>query len=145
MNGHLSYSKSALAMTEHFEGCRLEAYQDQGGVWTIGYGHTAGVKPGDKCDPYEALSYLIEDVQQAESIVKKYVTVSLSQGEFDALVDFVFNLGMYEFINSTLLRLLNTGDYTEAANQFDLWDHCGGKVVAGLLRRREAERQEFLS
>lgn len=145
MNENLTYSKSALAMTERFEGCRLEAYQDQGGVWTIGYGHTMGVKRGDKCTLLEAQGYLIHDLQEAEHVVQHYVSVPLNQGEFDALVDFVFNLGMYEFINSTLLKLLNKGDYAGAANQFDLWDRCGGEVVAGLLRRREAERQEFLS
>ena len=145
MNENLTYSKPALAMTERFEGCRLEAYQDQGGVWTIGYGHTAGVKQGDRCTLFQAQTYLINDLQAAEFTVQRFVTVPLNQGEFDALVDFVFNLGPKDFRESTLLKLLNTGDYIAAANQFDLWDHCGGKVVAGLLRRREAERQEFLS
>ena len=71
--------------------------------------------------------------------------VPLTQGEFDALTDFVFNCGCGAFAGSTMLRLLNAGDYQSAAGQFDLWDHAGGQVVAGLLRRREAETRELQS
>lgn len=141
----MNYSKSGLALTERFEGCKLVAYQDQGGTWTIGYGHTKGVKPGDTCTPDQAEQWLIEDTKNAEDIVNKDVIVPLTQGEYDSLVDFVFNLGGKDLEISTLLKLLNSSDYQGAANEFVKWDHVGGKEVAGLLNRRLAEKQEFES
>lgn len=137
------YSKVGLALTEAFEGVRLEAYQDSVGVWTIGHGHTRGVRPGMTCTAEQALQWLIEDTQIAVDAVNDLVDVPLTQDEFDALVDFVFNLGAPALAHSTLLRLLNAGQYHAAAAQFELWDHAGGKVVAGLLRRRRAEEQLF--
>jgi lysozyme len=139
----MQYSKSGETLTESFEGCRLSSYQDQVGVWTIGYGHTRGVGPGMLCTPAQAEAWLIEDIQWASDTVNKYVTVVITQGEFDALVDFTFNLGANNFWHSTLLKLVNKGDFTAAANEFAKWDRAGGKVVAGLLRRREAEEAEF--
>jgi len=139
------YSQTGRALTEQFEGCRLMAYQDQAGVWTIGYGHTSGVSEGMTCTQAQADSWLAEDIQWAADVVNREVEVALSQGEFDALVDFVFNAGSGNFQSSTLLRLINSGDLTDAAAQFDLWDHAGGQVVAGLLRRRQAETAEFQS
>jgi len=139
----MQYSKTAAELAETFEGCRLQSYPDIGGVWTIGYGHTSGVHPGMICTPQRAIEWLDADMKIAAACVNRYVSVTLTQNEFDALCDFVFNLGCGDFARSTLLRLLNRGEYAEAANQFDLWDHCGGKVVAGLLRRREAEEETF--
>ena len=91
----------------------------------------------------QADAQLLKDIQNAVDHVNRLVTVPLSQGEYDALVDFIFNVGSGNFDRSALLRLLNAGNYQVAAAQFDLWDHAGGKVVAGLLRRREAEKAEF--
>lgn len=142
-NQNLQYSQSGLALTESFEGVRLTAYQDQVGVWTIGYGHTSGVTPGMTCTQLQAEQWLLEDVQHACIVVRMNVSVPLTQGEFDALVDFVFNLGSGNFVSSTLLKLLNTGDYDDAAAQFPRWDRAGGVEVAGLLRRRIAEQNEF--
>lgn len=139
----MQYSKVGLALTEAFEGVRLEAYQDSVGVWTIGYGHTRGVYPGMTCTAEQALQWLIEDTQEAVDCVNAAVDVPLTQGEFDALVDFVFNLGAPAFLRSTMRRLLNAKDYHGASQQFELWDHAGGVVVAGLLRRRLAEEKEF--
>lgn len=139
------YSSAGESLTASFEGCRLAAYQDQGGVWTIGYGHTVGVKQFDTCTREQALAWLLRDSQWAVDTVNRLVSVSLTQGEFDALVDFTFNAGPHAIAGSTLLRVLNSGDYAAAADQFDLWDHCGGQVVAGLLRRRQAETAEFQS
>lgn len=141
----MTYSKAGLALTERFESCRLSAYQDQGGVWTIGWGHTAGVKLGDTCTQDQADSWAAEDTQTAANDVNELVKVDLTQGEFDALVDFVYNLGGGAFAGSTLLRRLNSGDYQGAADLFTEWDHIGGTVVAGLLRRRQAEVSEFES
>lgn len=142
---NMSYGKSGRQLTEQFEGCRLVAYQDSRGIWTIGYGHTRGVYPGMTCTQAQADAWLQEDIQWAASEVNRLVTVPLTQDEFDALTDFTFNCGSGNFDHSTLLRLLNTGDYADAADQFERWDLCDGKVVAGLLRRREAERELFLT
>ena len=143
MNPPMQYSKTGEELTESFEGLRLVAYQDSVGVWTIGYGHTRDVAEGMVCTSDQALQWLTEDTQSAVNAVNRLVTVSLTQSEFDALVDFVFNLGSGAFAGSTMLRLLNSGDMVRAAGQFDLWDHAGGVVVAGLLRRRMAENAEF--
>jgi lysozyme len=141
---NLTYSGDGLSLTEQFEGCELTAYQDQVGVWTIGYGHTgADVTPGLTITQDQAQALLAQDVTSAAACVNNVVTVALTQDEFDAVVDFVFNLGAGAFTGSTLLRNLNAGDFTGAAAQFDLWDHAGGAVVAGLLRRRQAEDALF--
>jgi lysozyme len=142
----MQYSKSGLQLTERFEGCRLVAYQDQGGVWTVGYGHTGpDVYPGMVITQEQAQALLEQDIQRAVDTVNRLVSVPITQGEFDALVDFVFNLGAGAFMASTLLRDVEAQDWAAAAAQFSRWDHCGGQVVAGLLTRRLAERQEFLS
>ncbi len=138
------YSKSGLALTEQFESCRLTAYPDIKGVLTIGWGHTGtDVRPGLVITQEQADALLLQDVQNAVNHLNHLVTVPLTQPEFDALVDFCFNAGCGAFAGSTLLRLLNSGDYAGAAKQLELWDHAGGKVVAGLLRRRQAEAAEF--
>jgi len=141
---NLTFGGSGLALTEQFEGCRLTAYQDVVGVWTIGYGHTGpDVSPGLTITQDKAAQLLQQDVASAAACVNQAVSVALNQDEFDALVDFVFNVGRGAFQGSTMLRDLNSGDFADAAEQFDKWDHAGGKVVAGLLRRREAEQALF--
>jgi lysozyme len=140
----LIYSGNGLSLTEQFEGCELTAYQDQVGVWTIGYGHTGpDVVSGLTITQQQAQDFLAQDVTSAAACINRSVTIQLSQDEFDALVDFVFNLGVGAFQGSTLLVDLNAGNITAAAAQFDLWDHAGGAVVAGLLRRRQAETALF--
>lgn len=141
---NLTYNGDGMSLTEQFEGCELTAYQDQVGVWTIGYGHTgADVTPGLTITQDQAQALLAQDIASAAVCVNNLVNVVLTQDEFDALVDFVFNLGSGAFAGSTLLRDINAGDFTAAAAQFDLWDHAGGAVVAGLLRRRQAEEALF--
>jgi len=143
---NLAYSATGLALTEQFEGCRLAAYQDQVGVWTIGYGHTgADVTPGLTITPAQAQAMLLKDVGSAVDCVNNSVQVKLTQAEFDALVDFVFNVGAGAFKSSRMLRALNAGDFAGAASQFVLWDHAGGVAVPGLLRRRQAEAALFSS
>jgi lysozyme len=144
----MNYSSDGLHLTEQFEadgGPRLVAYQDSGGIWTIAWGHTRGVVAGMTCTRAQAEQWLQEDLAWAESEVNKLVHVPLTQGEFDALVDFTFNCGAGNFDHSTLLKLVDAGNMKAAALEFDKWDHCGGQIVAGLLRRREAETQEFNS
>ena len=140
---NMTYSKSGLQLTEQFEGFKSVAYQDQVGVWTIGYGHTRGVCAGMTCTDEQAEAWLLEDISIAEADVNRVVTSTITQGEFDALVDFAFNLGNGSLNNSTLLKLVNAGEFDEAAKQFPRWDMAGGHEVAGLLRRRLAEQAEF--
>jgi lysozyme len=132
-------------LTEQFEGCKLVAYRDSKGVLTIGYGHTSHVFEGQTCTQEEADTWLAQDIAVAEAAVNRLVGVKLTQGEFDACVDFAFNVGVGAFANSTLIHLLNEGKYADASNEFEKWDYAGGVVVAGLLRRRLAEKQMFNS
>jgi lysozyme len=141
----MKYSKDTLKLTEQFESCRLVAYLDCNGVPTIGYGHTYGVKLGMTCTVEQAERLLALDIAWAEARVNEDVKIDwLKQGEFDALVDFTFNCGVGNFEHSTLLQLINRGDLELAAKEFEKWDHAGGKVVSGLLRRRQAEEAEFM-
>lgn len=136
-------SDRGLALIREFEGLRLTAYQDAVGVWTIGYGTTRGVKKGQKITDAQAEELLREDVARFEPEVLRLVKVPLSQSQFDALVSFAYNLGSKNLGGSTLLRMLNAGDYKGAAGQFERWNKAGGKVLAGLTRRRAAERKLF--
>lgn len=140
---NLTYSKNGLALTELFEGDILSAYKDQHGIWSIGYGHTAGVHPGMTITREEAAAFLLSDIRTAAGCVNEVISVKLTQPQFDALVDFAFNVGITSFRHSTLLKEINAGKFPQAIAQFNLWDHCGGVVNAGLLRRRKAEATEF--
>jgi lysozyme len=126
-----------------FEGCRLTAYQDSVGVWTIGYGHTKGVHAGMSITQEEAEQMLLTELEEYEGYIEKYVTVPLTQNQFDALVVWVYNLGPTNFRRSTLLKELNSGNYTAAGNEITKWNKAGGKVLAGLVKRREAEAELF--
>ena len=128
-----------LALIKKFEGCELEAYQCSAGVWTIGYGHTKGVAPGDSISQEEAEQMLVDELHEYESYVNEYVTVALSQNQFDALVSWVYNLGPANLKASTMLKVLNSGEYEDVPAQMKRWNKAGGKVLEGLIRRREAE------
>ena len=141
----MNYSKNGLAVTESFENCKLTAYQDIKGIWTIGWGHTNAVHARMTCTQQQADEWLEEDTQSAVNTVNRLVTIGLSQPAFDALVDFVFNVGSGNFANSTMLKLLNAGNLDAAGEEFAKWSHASGVVVAGLLRRRLAEKAEFES
>ncbi|WP_223164448.1 lysozyme [Massilia rubra] len=143
MTPEMQYSTTGLALTEQFEGCKLTAYRDSGGVWTNGYGNTHGVVPGSTITQQQAVADLQKNIQTSVNDVNLLVSVQLTQGEFDALVDFDFNLGRGNLQKSTLLTDLNAGNFAAAAEQFDKWDRCNGTVLAGLLRRRDAETKEF--
>lgn len=123
---------------------RLTAYLCPAGVPTIGWGHTKGVKLGDTCSVQQADIWLSQDLEDAAAAVASLVHVPLSQGQFDALVDFVFNLGAGRLKGSTLLQLLNGGRVFAAADQFRLWVHAGDQVLPGLVTRRAAEQALFL-
>ena len=139
-----SYSDNGFALSKSFEGLRLTAYQDVGGVWTIGYGHTGpNVRAGLTITQAEADALLRSDVEDAVTCVNRAVNVPITQNQFDALVDFCFNCGRGSLLQSTLLRKVNIGDFAGAAAQFALWDHAGGEVVEGLVKRRTAEAELF--
>ena len=128
-----------LSLIKKFEGCELEAYQCSAGVWTIGYGHTKGVEAGDEISKEQAEEMLVEELHEYESYVNEYVTVALSQNQFDALVSWVYNLGPANLKASTMLKVLNSGEYEDVPAQIKRWNKAGGKVLEGLIRRREAE------
>lgn len=133
-------SQKGVDLIKHYEGCRLKAYKDIVGVWTIGYGHTGGdVHEGQVITQEEAEALLRLDLERFERGVQFQVTVPLTQNQFDALVSFSFNLGLGALKGSTLLKKLNAGDYAGAQREFLKWDMAGGKHVPGLQIRRTAE------
>jgi len=136
-------SQNGLDLIKGFEGLRLSAYQDSAGVWTIGYGHTGNVQPGDRITQAQADDLLQKDTAWAQQAVRDQVKVPLSQGQFDALTSFTFNLGAGALEKSTLLKKLNAGDYAGAQAEFGKWVHAGGEVLQGLVRRRAAEADLF--
>lgn len=137
------YGKDGMTLTENGEGCKLTAYQDQGGVWTNGYGNTHNVKPGSTITQEQAEADLQANIAWAVACVNKNVTTLLTQNQFDALVDFTFNDGCTAFANSTMCRYLNAGDTASAALQFARWDKVGGLANKGLDSRRAAELTVF--
>lgn len=136
---------AGIKLIKAFEGCKLKAYRDIVGVLTIGYGHTgADVFEGQVITQEEAERLLRDDLEAFEVGVARLVKVSLTENQFAALVSFAYNLGLRALGGSTLLKLLNKGDPEGAALEFTKWSHAGGRVVAGLVRRREAEKALFL-
>ena len=136
---------TGLDIVRFYEGLRLQAYLCPAGIPTIGYGHTKNVKLGDVCTKQQAEEWLENDFFMAKTDVKAVVKVPLRQNQLEALSSFVFNLGVRKLIQSTLLKKLNAGDYTGAASEFDKWVYSGGVKLAGLIKRRAAEKQLFLS
>jgi lysozyme len=130
---------------KEFEGCRLQAYQDAAGVWTIGYGHTRGVRRGDRITQWLADEYLRMDIAEAERQVLG-LGLSLTQGQLDALVSFVFNVGIGRLQQSTLLRFIREGrPEHDIKRQFRQWVYAGGRTMPGLVKRREWEAIRFFS
>jgi len=136
-------STAGVDLLTHFEGLRLEAYQDSVGVWTIGYGHTKGVTPSMKITESQANNLLKTELIEYQNYINSMVKVGLSQCEYDALVCWVYNLGPTNLRESTLLKVLNQGDKFLVPEQIRRWNRAGGKVLKGLVRRREAEALMF--
>ena len=136
-------SQKGIDLIKQFEGCHLAAYKCPAGKWTIGYGHTKGVSAGDKITRSQAESYLRADLATFEKGVEKAVKVKLNQYQFDALISFTFNCGLGAFKSSTLLKKLNAGDYKGAGAELLKWNKSNGRVLAGLTRRRKAEKVLF--
>lgn len=133
----------AIPMIAEFEGCRLRAYQDAVGVWTIGYGSTRGIKSRDVWTQQEADDALKREVAEFMDHVLRYVQTDVNAHQLAALTSLAYNIGVNALHKSTLLRLLNRGDYWGAANQFGVWNRAGRQVLNGLVLRRAAERDLF--
>ena len=138
----MEISVECYVMIARFEGCKLKAYKCAGGVWTIGYGHTKGVNEGDRITQRQADDYLHEDITEVQNIVDKYLP--LTQGQYDALVSFIFNVGEANFNNSTLKKkmLANKNDKT-IGDEFSRWVYANGKKLDGLVKRREWEARKY--
>ncbi|QKN81365.1 lysozyme [Scandinavium goeteborgense] len=146
----MEMSNNGINMLKGFEGCELTAYQDSVGVWTIGYGWTQpvnGVPVGKGMTITQDIAdnLLRSGLVQYEKGVTGLVKVTINQNQFDALTDFAYNLGVKSLESSTLLKKLNAGDFSGAAAEFPKWNKAGGKVLPGLVKRREAERSLFLA
>ena len=140
---------NAIDLIKKYEGFRPESYQDSVGVWTIGYGTTRingePVKSGMTITEAQALQLVQQEVNKLWSQIESIVKVNLNDNQMNALVDFAYNLGFNALKTSTLMSKLNAGDFTGAANEFSRWVYAGGKILPGLVKRREAEKQLFLN
>ena len=138
-------SPKGIALIKEFEGLRLKAYQCPGGVWTIGYGHTAGVKPGIVISEAQAEEYLKADLIAFERYLNG-LGLALNQNQFDALISFIYNVGTGNFSNSTLLRKVRANPQENSImDEFLRWVYSKGRVLPGLQRRRLAEMKLYFS
>jgi lysozyme len=133
----------AKPLIRDFEGLVLKAYRCPAGVWTIGYGHTAGVKPGQEIDEIAAELLLDADLKFFAVQMAPLIKVPVTEGQAGALLSFAFNEGIGSFKRSTLLRLLNQGMFVNASYEFKKWKYAAGRELPGLVRRREAEAALF--
>lgn len=140
----MKLSPAGVEALKQYEGLSLTAYRDSGGVWTIGYGSTRDVREGMRISQAEADQRFLADTEWAQAAVRTDVVVPITQPQFDALVSLAYNIGAGAFAKSTLVRLLNAGDYRGAAEQFLAWNKVRGEVVTGLALRRAKERAMFL-
>lgn len=141
----MNISEAGLYLITDFEKLRLTAYLDAVGKWTIGFGHTRSACAGMQISEARAYDLLEHDVENAEEAVNKFVRAPLTQNQFDALVSFVFNIGGAAFKSSTILRLINErADPMRIGAEFKRWVYGKGKRLAGLERRRTAERAMYL-
>ena len=142
-NKDMNISNEGLSLIKKFEGCELNSYKCAAGVPTIGYGSTHGIEMGMSISRARAEELLLEDIAKFEDHVNNNVKVPLNQNQFDAMVSWTFNLGGGNLKSSTLLKVLNGSDYTDVPNQIKCWNKANGKVLEGLIRRREAEALLF--
>ena len=140
-------TQKGINLIKQFEGLCLKAYKCPAGVWTIGYGHTQGVKEGDTITEREAENLLRKDVCNFECNVRCSVIANLNDYQYDALTSLAYNIGLSAFRKSTLLRIINNGNATEdeIRRQFSRWVYGGGKQLPGLVRRRAAEADLYFT
>lgn len=135
----MKISQTGLELIKRFEGCRLAAYKDSGGTWTIGYGHTKGVTAGQTITQAQADAFLVEDCGKAEATVNKYMSkYNFNQNQFDGLVSFAFNIGSID-----KLTINGTRTIAEISSKIPEYCKCAGKKLQGLVNRREAEKKLF--
>ena len=139
----MKISENGLELIKKFEGCETTAYQDSVGVWTIGFGHTKGVEEGQTCSIEDAESMLADEMDEYEGYINNMVKVELQQHEFDALVAWVYNLGPTNLGESTMLKVLNGGQFDRVPDEMNRWTRAGGEILEGLVRRRQAESLMF--
>lgn len=139
----MKISQKGIDLIKSFEGCKLKAYLCSGGKWTIGFGSTSGVVESMQITEAEAEEMLKRDLIYFERWVEKLIDVPLTQNQFDALVSFTYNLGEGAMKGSTLRKKLNMGLYSTVSSEMLRWNKVGGKVLNGLVRRREAEAKLF--
>ena len=138
-------SQTLIDAIKKFESCVLDAYQDSGGVWTIGYGHTDGVKKGDRITLYQAEKFLKDDLAKFEPVANKCKRIA-TQGQYDAVLDFIYNCGPKNWESSTLKRYIEGSHKTwEIQEQFLRWVNAGGKKLGGLVSRRIWEAARYNS
>jgi lysozyme len=140
-------SQRGISLIVQFEGIKTRAYPDPATgaePWTIGIGHTGNVQPSEVCTDDEAMDWLREDCKAVEQAIDELVEPELTQNQRDALISFVFNVGIGNFRNSTMLKLINASNLGAAAQQFQRWNHAAGQVMPGLTERREAEAALFM-
>lgn len=152
METNLSTSQQGLEHIANLEGCRAKAYQCSANVWTIGLGHTNGIKAGDTVTIEQIANNFVKDISTAESVVRQSLETDVNQAQFDVLVSFVFNLGSGNFKNSTLLKKINSGDLLGACREFSRWVYVNGKDCrvkksncAGIVTRRAIEQHVCLN
>jgi lysozyme len=147
----MSVNQATLDLIKRFEGCKLTAYQDIVGVWTIGVGTTAaaglGIEPakGMTITQDRAEDLLRQGVDKFAATVDAFITANVNANQFGACVSLAYNIGPTAFAKSTVLRELNAGNYDKAAAAFRMWNKAGGEVIQGLVNRREAEIKLFLT
>jgi lysozyme len=140
----MTTSRKGLQLIKDFEGLRLGSYKCPAGVWTIGYGHTKGVKQGQVIDQGKADDYLVEDIAPIERLLND-LRINFRQEQFDALVSWIFNLGASAFQRSTLyIRIGTNASDEEITDQIIRWVNAAGKPLVGLKKRRIAEANMFL-
>jgi len=139
----MNISQEGLSLIKKFEGCEYNAYKCAADVLTIGYGHTKGVKEGDLITQQEADALLLHEMDEYEGYINNMVTVDLEQNQFDALVSWVFNLGSSNLSSSTLLKKINNKEFDAVPEQIKRWNKAGGKVLDGLIKRRNSEALLF--
>ena len=139
----MKISEDGLELIKKFEGCETTAYRDSVGVWTIGFGHTKGVEEGQTCSIEDAESMLADEMDEYEGYINNMVKVDLQQHEFDSLVAWVYNLGPTNLGESTMLKVLNGGQFDRVPDEMNRWTRAGGKILEGLVRRRQAESLMF--
>lgn len=132
-----------IAKIKEFEGYRQKAYRCPAGVWTCGYGHTRGVTAKTSCTQAQADAWLRQDLAPLEKVLSGIKEID-SQGKFDACLDFCFNLGLGNFLRSTLLKMIKAGMGEKLIKaEFMRWVYAGGRKLDGLVKRRECEAERF--